>query len=81
MDIAETNDHVWLLVAGAPPKYFGLGAKTEQSIRTIDRITSELRVPHPRIIYLGPVNMKVMPFYYASSDALVVSSTWEDPCI
>jgi len=80
LDIAETNDHVWLLVAGASPKHFGLGAKTEQSIRKTERITSELRVSHPRIIYMGPVNMQAMPLYYASSDALIVPSTWEDPC-
>jgi len=80
LEIAEANDHVWLLVAGASPKYFGQGAKTEQSIRITDRIASELRVSHPRILYLGPVNMKVLPLYYASSDVLIVPSTWEDPC-
>ncbi|MFX0196954.1 MAG: glycosyltransferase family 4 protein, partial [Candidatus Hodarchaeota archaeon] len=80
LDIAEANDHVWLLVAGASPKHFGLGAKTEESIRKTDRIAFALRMPHPRIIYLGPVNMKVMPLYYASSDVAIVPSDWEDPC-
>ena len=80
LDIAETNDHVWLLVAGAAPKHFGLGPKTEQVIRYTDRVASKLKVIHPRIKYLGPVKMKDMPLYYASSDALIVPSIWEDPC-
>jgi len=80
LEIAETNDHVWLLVAGAAPKYFGLGPKTEKAIRKTDLIASKLRVSHPRIIYLGAVNMEVMPIYYASSDVLIVPSIWEDPC-
>lgn len=80
LDIAKTNDHVWLLVAGAAPKHFGLGAKTKQSTGKTDQIASRLIVPHSRIIYLGPINMNMMPLYYASSDALIVPSIWEDPC-
>lgn len=80
LDIVETNDHVWLLVAGAAPKHFGLGAKTKHSTFLTDQYASILKVNHPKIIYLGPVNMSLMPIYYASSDALIVPSIWNDPC-